>query len=206
MGKHEISYARVERDLYPTPRWITEALLVHVDLTRVTVWEPAAGRGDMVTALRDSSIRVVASDIADHGFSLDAKIDFTTGQVPPAPFQAIITNPPGGTRNTLAERFIEIGLKHLTHGASLLALLLPLDFDSAGRRRRFFAECPWFIGKIVLTRRAVWFERSDGVRAAPKENHAWFLWQWTALKTRTPALILYPPVPDFSCVAPTTHV
>jgi hypothetical protein len=32
MGKHEIGYARVERDLYPTPAWITEALLVHVEL------------------------------------------------------------------------------------------------------------------------------------------------------------------------------
>jgi hypothetical protein len=196
MGKHEAGYARVARDLYPTrERWIVEALLAHVQLAGVTAWEPATGHGDLVTALRDSGARVVASDIADYGFPLDALLDFTTGQVPPAPFEAIVTNPPGGPRNTTAEAFITTGLKHLTRGASLLALLLPVDFDSAGKRRAFFAECPAFAAKIVLTRRIVWFERSDGVRAAPKENHAWFVWQWTAFKTRTPPLVLYAPVP-----------
>jgi hypothetical protein len=203
MGKHETSYARVARDLYPTQeRWVTEALLVHVQLVGVTVWEPAAGRGDLVTVLRDSGARVVASDIADHGFPLDALIDFTTGQVPPAPFASIVTNPPGGPRNTLAERFIETGLKHLAHGVSLLALLLPVDFDSAGRRRRFFADCPWFAAKIVLTRRIVWFPRTDGVRAAPKENHAWFVWQRMLLRTRTPPLVIYAPAPSVERLAP----
>jgi len=197
VGKHETSYARMARDLYPTREvWVTEALLAHVQLVGVTVWEPAAGRGDLALALRDSGVRVVASDIADYGFPLDALLDFTTGQLPSAPFASIVTNPPGGPRNTLAESFIETGLKHLAHGVSLLALLLPVDFDSAGRRRQFFAECPWFAAKIPLTRRIVWFPRSDGIRAAPKENHAWFIWQRTLLKTRTPPFVLYAPVPS----------
>ena len=196
MGKHETSYARVARDLYPTREaWVVEALLAQVQLAGVTVWEPAAGGGDLVTALRDSGARVVASDVADYGFPLDARIDFTTGQLPSAPFASIVTNPPGGPRNTLAEGFIETGLKHLTRGVSLLALLLPVDFDSAGKRRAFFADCPSFAAKIVLTRRIVWFPRSDGIRAAPKENHAWFVWQRTLLRTRTPPLVLYAPVP-----------
>jgi len=203
MGKHETGYARVARDFYPTQeRWVTEALLAHVQLAGVTVWEPAAGEGDLATVLRDSDARVVTSDIADYGFPLDARIDFTTGQVPPAPFQVIITNPPGGPRNTTAEAFIETGLKHLSHGVSLLALLLPVDFDSAGRRRRFFADCPAFAAKIVLTRRIVWFPRSDGIRAAPKENHAWFIWQRTLLKTRTSPLVLYAPAPSVERLAP----
>jgi hypothetical protein len=203
MGKHETSYARVARDLYPTSEsWVVEALLAHVQLAGVTVWEPAAGRGDLVTVLRDCGTRVVTSDVADYGFPLDATIDFVSGQVPPAPFQVIVTNPPGGPRNTLAEKFIETGLRHIAHGVSLLALLLPADFDSASRRRQFFAECPAFAAKIVLTRRIVWFERTDGVRAAPKENHAWFVWQRTALKTRTPPLVLYAPVPSTERFAP----
>jgi len=202
MGKHEAGYARVARDLYPTrERWVIEALLAHIQLAGV-IWEPAAGRGDLVTVLRDSGARVVASDITNHGFPLDTMLDFTTGQVPPAPFEIIVTNPPGGPRNTTAEAFIATGLKHLTHGVSLLALLLPVDFDSAGGRRRLFADCPWFAAKIVLTRRLVWFPRTDGVRAAPKENHAWFVWQRTALKTRTPPLMLYAPVPSAERFAP----
>jgi len=185
MGKHEAGYARVARDLYPTrERWVIEALLAHIQLAGV-IWEPAAGRGDLVTVLRDSGARVVASDITNHGFPLDTMLDFTTGQVPPAPFEIIVTNPPGGPRNTTAEAFIATGLKHLTHGVSLLALLLP-----------------WFAAKIVLTRRIVWFPRTDGVRAAPKENHAWFVWQRTALKTRTPPLMLYAPVPSAERFAP----
>jgi len=163
VGKHETSYARMARDLYPTREvWVTEALLAHVQLVGVTVWEPAAGRGDLALALRDSGVR----------------------------------------RNTLAESFIETGLKHLAHGVSLLALLLPVDFDSAGRRRQFFAECPWFAAKIPLTRRIVWFPRSDGIRAAPKENHAWFIWQRTLLKTRTSPLVLYAPAPSVERLAP----
>jgi hypothetical protein len=197
MGKHETSYARVTRDLYPTrERWVIEALLAHVELAGLTVWEPAAGEGDLALALRESELRVTTSDIADYGFPLDALLDFTTGQIPPAPFMAIITNPPGGPRNTTAEAFIAVGLKHLTRGVSLLALLLPADFDSAGRRRQFFADCPSFAAKIVLTRRIVWFPRTDGVRAAPKENHAWFVWQRTALRTRTSPLVLYAPEPS----------
>jgi hypothetical protein len=203
MGKHETSYARVARDLYPTREaWVAEGLLAHVQLAGVTVWEPAAGEGDLVTVLRDSGARVVTSDIADYGFPLDAMIDFTTGQLPPAPFASIVTNPPGGPRNATAEAFITTGLKHLAHGVPLLALLLPVDFDSAVRRRQWFVDCSWFAAKIVLTRRIVWFPRTDGVRVAPKENHAWFVWQRTALKTRTPPLVLYAPVPSTERFAP----
>jgi hypothetical protein len=46
---------------------------------------------------------------------------------------------------------------------------------------------------IVLTRRVVWFQRDDGVREAPKENSAWFLWQRNPLRLRRPPVILYAP-------------
>jgi|SRR5215471_11390160 len=202
MGKHGVEYARVARDLYPTPAWITEELLRHFDLTKTTVWEPAAGKGDMVSYLRDSGVWVVATDIADYGFPLAAVMDFTNGQLPPAPFQAIVTNPPGGLGNRLAEKFICTGLRHLDHGAHLLALLLSTDFDSAKTRSVFFADCPTFMAKIVLRERAVWFERNDGVREAPRENHAWYVWQRTLLKTRTPPILLYGPELPVERLAP----
>jgi hypothetical protein len=43
-------------------------------------------------------------------------------------------------------------------------------------RVHLFRDCECFAGKIVLTRRVVWFQRHDGVREAPKENSAWFTW------------------------------
>jgi hypothetical protein len=36
MGKHETGYARVERDLYPTPHRVVSALAEHVDLRGLT--------------------------------------------------------------------------------------------------------------------------------------------------------------------------
>ena len=69
MGKHEAGYARVERDFYPTrERWVTEALLAHLDLAGLTVWEPATGEGDMAEVLKTSgAARVYCSDIMDRG-------------------------------------------------------------------------------------------------------------------------------------------
>jgi hypothetical protein len=187
---------RQERDFYPTREaWVTETLLDHVDLGGLTVWEPAAGEGDMAKVLEASSAaRVYCSDVTDRGYPLDAIHDFTA-PISPAPelrFDAIVTNPPGGPRYTTAEAFIESGLRHIARGG-LLALLLPTDFDSAGRRRPLFQNNPWFCAKIVLTRRIVWFERPDGDRAAPKENHAWYCWQRAPLRASRAPLTLYGP-------------
>jgi hypothetical protein len=71
--------------------------------------------------------------------------------------------------------------------------LLPCDFDSAKTRARYFGDCPEFVGKIVLRERIVWFQRSDGIREAPKENSAWFLWERSPLRIRRQPVILYAP-------------
>jgi hypothetical protein len=149
----------------------------------------------MAEVLKASSAECVyCSDITDRGYPLDAIHDFTS-PVSPTPelrFDAIVTNPPGGPRYATAEAFIESGLRHIARGG-LLALLLPTDFDSAGRRRPLFRDNPWFCAKIVLTRRIVWFERPDGRREAPKENHAWYCWQRAPLRASRAPLTLYGP-------------
>jgi hypothetical protein len=177
VGKHETGYARVERDFYPTPAWVTAALAEHVDLASARVWECACGDGRMFEALKGTGASVYSSDIEDRGYvGLDAVLDFLTAD-PPAPFDKIITNPAYGERNRLAEKFVEVGLHHIA-GGGLLALLLPNDFDSAVTRRHLFAECSAFAGKIVLTKRIVWFKPPPGVRQKnPKENHSWFIWR-----------------------------
>ena len=71
--------------------------------------------------------------------------------------------------------------------------MLPCDFDSAKTRARYFDDCPEFVGKIVLRQRVVWFQRSDGIREAPKENSAWFIWQRNLLRVRRPPIIFYAP-------------
>jgi hypothetical protein len=196
MGKHETGYARVDKDLYPTrERWVTEALLARLDLAGLNVWECAAGMGDMAEVLKAAgAARVYCSDIVDRGYPLDAVHDFTlpSSPAPGSRFDAIITNPPYGVRHATAETFIETGLAHIGRGGTL-ALLLPCDFDNANGRRRFFADCPHYRGKLVLTKRIVWFDRPDGTREAPKENHAWFIWQCTALRIPAAPVTLYGP-------------
>jgi hypothetical protein len=195
MGKHETSYPRVERDHYPTPSWVIDALAEHVDLEGKIIWECAAGNGQMAEALADSgAARVYCTDIARYdGYPLDEPMDFLSARNPKfGRWDWTVTNPAWGVRNKTAEAFVARGLERLSHGQGL-ALLLPVDFDSGVTRRKFFHDCPTFIGKIVLTRRAVWFKRSDGIREAPKENVGWYLWSRPVLRVRRPPLILYAP-------------
>lgn len=53
-------YKRRHGDLYATEPWVTRALLSRVRF-RGPVWEPAAGRGDMVRVLQDAGYEVYAS-------------------------------------------------------------------------------------------------------------------------------------------------
>jgi len=194
MGKHGTGYARVGRDHYPTPYWVIAALAEWLELRGLTVWEPACGDGGMAAALRQQSCARV------HNLR-PRKLRERPGRDARLPaarnpqlerFDAIITNPPFGQGGTLATAFIRAGLKRLGP-SGMLALLLPADFDSAKTRARYFADHPWFAAKIALTRRIVWFERSDGVRVAPKENHSWFVWRRSPLRVRQAPVILYAP-------------
>ena len=145
----------------------------------------------MAEALKANGVaRVFCSDVIDHGYTgLDGIFDFVSDRSSNNQrFSGIITNPPYGLRNTLAEQFIEVGLRRLAPGG-FLALLLPVDFDAAKSRRHLFSDSPQFVAKIILTRRIVWFERRDGTREAPKENHGWFLFQRPGLNGHAPAIL-----------------
>jgi hypothetical protein len=63
-----------------------------------------------------------------------------------------------------------------------------LEEEKKGRRCHQFRR---LTGR--MTRRIVWFERTDGEREAPKENHGWFIWQRTALQVRAAPVTLYGP-------------
>ena len=199
MGKHETGYRRMERDFYPTREaWVTEALTSHLKIAaEAVVWEPAAGR-DAVMAhqLRAAAgVTVMCSDVEEvKAWQPSVRHNFIRAELPQGwgKVSGIITNPPFGSRGKMAERFIGAGLKHLERGeAAMLALLLPSDFDSAGGRRRFFADCPRFSAKITLTKRITWFQRTDGIRPAPKENHCWCV--WTRADRPWGPLLLYGP-------------
>lgn len=165
MSQRDSGYAREDRDLYETPAWATAALLPHIHDDIKTVWEPAAGEHQkMVGALRESGRDVYASDI-------HTGTDFLTTDVCPPGTEAVITNPPYDH----ALQFIEHALSITKPLQGLVAMLLRTDYDHAKTRKHLFQTCPQFAGKVVLTRRIVWFEKKG---ASPSFNHAWYIWDW----------------------------
>jgi hypothetical protein len=63
MGKHGTTPPHVERDYYPTPPGVTNALLEHVDVAGKTVWEPATGTGQMAEVLKAAGAARVIHDL-----------------------------------------------------------------------------------------------------------------------------------------------
>lgn len=188
-------FARIPAELYQTPAWVLDVLAMHINLTGLSVWEPACGEGHMVRALQAAGAHVTATDIHEHGFEGQADtFDFLA----PMPrtqefyFDSIITNPPYGPGGRTGVAFIEKGLERIPAGG-LLALLLPVDFDSASTRAHLFADCPDFAAKVILRRRIMWFDPPAGEKVStPSANHAWFIWERSHVR-RGPAISLYGP-------------
>lgn len=188
-------FARIPADLYQTPAWVLDTLAAHVNLDGLSVWEPACGQGQMVRAMEAYGAHVTATDLNEHGFEGQADAFDFLGEplrTHPFHFDAIITNPPYGPQGRTGAAFIARGLSLILHGG-MLALLLPVDFDSAKGRARFFGDCPDFAAKIVLRRRIMWFEPEPGSKtSSPSANHAWFIWERSHVR-RGPATTLYGP-------------
>lgn len=167
-------YERVALDAYFTPRWCTEALISKAGWLPRQIWEPAAGRGDMADSLARAGFEVQASDIHDHDWIACDEVrrlpaqNFLDAVRSPAP--CIVTNPPYADEG--GARFIEHALKLTEQHRGMVAMLLRNEFDSAKVRRPYFAECPAFRMKIVLTKRPLWFAHQGNAR----HNFAWYVW------------------------------
>jgi hypothetical protein len=191
MGKHERGFARAERDLYPTPPWVIQALAEYVDLRDRNIWECAAGDGRMVRALEAQGVaNVFASDIEPYP-GLDCIFDFLAPGLPPGliHFDGIITNSAWGVGNRTAVAFVEAGLERIAALGGFFCLLLPSDFDAAVSRSHLFQVHPFYAARIVLLDRPVWFERTDGKPAQPKENVVWQIWARPVLRFPGPAIV-----------------
>jgi hypothetical protein len=151
-------YDRVPDDRYETPDHITATIIPYLCSRALRIWEPAHAPADKLgNALRAAGFRVTST--AGDFLQCHDRPDV----------EALVTNPPYGKQGKLAEGFIAHALDlKVPH----VALLLPVDFDSALTRAPLFGDCPMFAGKIVLRRRIKWFPGESG----PSTNHAWFLW------------------------------
>lgn len=176
---YESEFDRIPKDRYWSEPWLTQVLLRHLDVGSSVVWEPCAGRGDMVKVLQDNGIQVIASDIDMHEFdagecpakqvdffSTDA-IDWARG----LGYKAIITNPPYDK----AEECLRYAL---SSEAEIVAMLLRSEFNQAGGRAELFSDPKYmFAFEIVLTTRPRWdWWFRDKPISSPRHGFSWFAW------------------------------
>jgi len=183
-------YERRTNDQYWTPAWVTRCLLRRFNPIG-TIWEPAAGRGDMVDAMLGlgNGIHATDIDLQPYHESLQGAVrqrlltwdrwDFYVD--PPFKYGSIITNPP--YKNL--DKWLERGLDLVERG-SQLALLLSMQHLGSDRRARFFQHAA-FRELIIINKRIRWIE---GSKAAPYHNHVWAIWD--------PHTCEYPPMVSFT--------
>lgn len=162
-------------DFYPTPPEATRALLAAewgALADYPVIWEPACGDGAMAREIAATGHSVIATDMVDRGYSLDAQRSFYDFTTPLA--GAIITNPPYCEIN--ARDGHGRWLRHtMDLGVGYCAMLLNWDWPAARKNGldELMARHP--ISRVYLCRWKIDFTGGG----APPQRNAWFVWDKT---------------------------
>jgi hypothetical protein len=175
----QVKYERIADDHYPTPPEYVDLLAHHIDVTQISVWEPACGEGHISKRLSKLGAYVISTDLVDRGFGTGG-IDFLKcPRVPKALLNrgqpAIITNPPYGT---LADDFLAAALELAAPVDGLVALFMRNEWDCGDKRTAKFFEHPAYAMKIISTKRPRWIAGSTG---SPRHNYAWYVWDFRSV-------------------------
>ena len=159
-------------DFFPTPPWATRALCewlrgARYDLSTLTAWEPACGRGDMAAPLSEYFKSVRASDVHDYGFG--AVEDFLWPSTAGAT-DFIITNPPF----RVADQFV-IKARDVSRVGS--AMLVRTAFlESATRYESLFAKtAPSEI--LQFSERVPMFKGRLDRHGSTATAYCWLVWR-----------------------------
>lgn len=214
MSQKPSGYERVAGDRYFTPAWPVEALLTVEQFRGLTV-DPCAGGWDIVDALKAHGVDAAGFDIEgaprltpilpdQEGLAIRTddvifpQQDFLAwdGWLPEYRghhhAMNFVTNVPYGFHGALAVKFIKHMLKLTEPLGGKVAVLLRVDFDSAGGRKGIFADHPAFAAKYTLTKRVRWVNMplvydKKGRLMEPTDNHAFFVWDWQKRRDTTRA-------------------
>ena len=192
---HISGHDRQENDFYPTPDWVSRALLKHVTL-RGPVWEPCCGDGAMARVLEHAGHKVVATDLVDRGFGRGG-MDFFDCTSFPAGCRAMVTNPPYGDGGTRAEQpasgpfrlrhFVRHALDLTVRANGQLALLVRFQW-LAGKNAAALSTSGPLSRVVVLTKRIQWFDRGHLTNSG-QHHHAWLFWDCSHGRLLPPSLV-----------------
>ena len=156
--------------------YATDPIAIHklcnVEKFSHIVFEPAAGGGHLVNALKEHGYEVIASDIVDRTEGGCILQDFFTCEHSD---YDIITNPP----YKFAKEFIEHAVNIVDTGRKV-AMFLKLTFLEGKARQKFFKENPpkkvWVFSERILCAKNGDFEglKASGGSAVA---YAWFVWE-----------------------------
>lgn len=156
---------REANDFYPTPKWLTRAIVPKVTNNPYTIFEPACGTGAIVDVMREAfpEAYVYATDL-------------TTGQdfltTPPRrEFNLIITNPPF----SLAQEFIDRAMLWRRDSSSLVVMLLRLNFLGSQKRAEWWRSRP-MPAVYVTPKRPPFGKNKHGKIGTDSTEYAWFIW------------------------------
>ena len=137
MRQRNLPYTRQDRDFYPTPGWVTEALLRRVRLPK-GIWEPCCGNGAMAQVLEAHGHLVVGTDLVDRGYG-EAGRDFRAETRLPESITAIVTNPPYGRR---LFAFVDHALELTRPVSGVVAMLFNAQWPYVCRGQQRAAASP----------------------------------------------------------------
>lgn len=160
---------RKDKDFYPTPAWVVDALIDNIDLPKQdTIWEPACGNGAISERLINYGKyhNVYSSDLYDYGYG-DTGIDFIK-TVPEKRYDHIITNPP-----------FNLSTKFTVHGLNLakksVIVFNKLSFlEGKERKKTVFYQS--HLKKLIIFSERVNFE-PGGKRTGGMMAFAWFIFE-----------------------------
>ncbi len=191
---HISGYDRQENDFYPTPVWVTEALLNSVTL-RGPVWEPCCGNGEMARAIETRGHLVVASDIADRGFG-QTGVDFLQCQAFAPGCQSMVTNPPygdgGGSLKGVQVpgallHFVRQAIRLTERADGQLALLVRFQWLAGKKAANLISSGP--LSKVIVLRRRIrWFDMGPLTNHG-QHHHAWLFWDCRHERGRPPEML-----------------
>jgi hypothetical protein len=163
-------HAERGHDCYGTPPVAVEALLKVEKLPR-RLWEPCAGRGNIVDVLRAHGHEVIGSDLIDYGRpDFFSGRDFLLEHKMPDGCEGIVTTPPF----KIAARFVE----HALRLSPLVVMLLRLAFMESERRCPILegaglARIHVFRKRLPMMHRANW----TGPKANSGMAFCWMVWE-----------------------------